>query len=94
MSTTAILEALRVPGEFGRVEHIVDTNVLTRLDAWKTGAEDELGRLLRDEGLDLRSNGLSTSEQARVVFVAGAFDGEGGWVTTRSLNLSRGECRG
>jgi hypothetical protein len=86
---TATIDALRVPSEFGRVEHIVDENVLSRLDVWKTGAEDELERLLRDASLS--SSGLSVSEQARVVFVAGAFDGDGGWVTKRSLNTSRGE---
>jgi hypothetical protein len=43
MLTTAMLDALQVPSNFGRVEHLVDENVLARLDVWKVGAEDELG---------------------------------------------------
>jgi hypothetical protein len=61
-----MLEALRVPNEFGWVEHIVDENVLARLDAWKTEVESELGGLLRDANLS--STELSVGEQARVVF--------------------------
>jgi hypothetical protein len=42
MLIMTMLDALQVPGEFGQVEHILDKNVVARLDVWKTGGRTNL----------------------------------------------------
>ena len=88
-SLDATIDALKVPAEFARHNSIDDGDVLARLDEWKKRAHEDLIRL-RDIVIARNDSELSVGQQARVVFAAAAFDGEGPWVTTRSLNASRG----
>jgi hypothetical protein len=83
-TSEAALDALEVPAEFARHEHIVDSDVLARLDEWKNKAYDDLV-LLQNSGA---TTPPSVSQQAPRIFAA-VFRGEDcPWIMQRSLNAS------
>jgi hypothetical protein len=82
-----VLDSLKVPSDFSRHDRITEDDVLARLDEWK--GETHLG-LVQLREIALTGN-LTLRQQAQVVSTAAFFDGEGTWVTARSLGVSQGE---
>ena len=88
-SLNPLLDSLKVPSDFSRYDSITDDDLLARLACWKNETQDALAEL-RDIALK-GSNDLTLRQQAQVVSAVALFDGDGPWVTSESLDVSRGE---
>jgi Tti2 family len=82
-----VLDSLKVSSDFSRHDRITEDDILARLDEWKGKTHLGLARLRE---IILTGN-LTLRQQAQVVSTAAFFDGEGPWVTARSLDASQGE---
>lgn len=85
-----LLQSFQIPSDLARYENITDATILTRLNEWKRNAHhtlNEIRTLLRNLNA---STDLSLQEQASVISVVAAFDGNDPWITPASRNSSRG----
>lgn len=84
-----LLQSFQIPSDLARYENITDATILTRLNEWKRNAHhtlNEIRTLLRNLNA---STDLSLQEQASVISVVAAFDGNDPWITPASRNSSR-----
>ena len=81
-----LLQHIRIPSDFARYEKITEDPVISRLEEWKRNAH----HILLELRTTIASSELSLQEQANVISVTAAFDGDGPWITPASQNASRG----
>lgn len=84
----SILKTLAIPPEYGHYDKLVDHDVLARLDRWKANIDDSLVEL-RDL-VNHSSSQFSISDQAVVVSIAAAFQGDAPWNRERARELADG----
>jgi hypothetical protein len=85
-----LLQNFQIPSDFVRYENIIDNNVIANLDEWKRNAYHTLSEIRTIIKNLNASSELSLQEQANVVSIAVAFDGNGPWITPASQTVSQG----